>query len=201
MTAFIAGGADPVQDALAMSAVVPGFVYLGSMRDAHDVEQLKHADIRWVLNMAQLSLTARFGGLGVAGMLYRKHDLAITIKGICSSDKETYDISQHFDECFEFIEQARAKNERVLVHCAQGISRSPTVVIAYLMRQNKWDYFTARRFVRQQRPIVYPNLGFVRQLKEYEQALIREGVLTAPASGAAAEEDDEQPPEAHVKRE
>ena len=56
-----------------------------------------------------------------------------------------------------------------------GISRSASVVIAYLMTssivemkefQLVWD------FVKERRRIVHPNQGFQTQLKEYEAALI-----------------------------
>ena len=36
--------------------------------------------------------------------------------------------SPHFDAAFAFIEQYTAKNEAVLVHCAEGRSRSPSIV-------------------------------------------------------------------------
>ena len=69
----------------------------------------------------------------------------------------------------------------VLVHCAAGISRviitimqSSTLVIAYLMRKKVWSFREAIAFVRKSRPNVLPNLGFERQLKEYEGTLTRQ---------------------------
>ena len=37
------------------------------------------------------------------------------------------------EAAFGFIEEARQKGAGILVHCVSGISRSPTIVIAYLM--------------------------------------------------------------------
>ena len=48
-------------------------------------------------------------------------------------DAETYDIAEHMETAFGFIEEARRKGAGVLVHCVAGISRSPTIVMAYLM--------------------------------------------------------------------
>jgi len=39
------------------------------------------------------------------------------------------------------------------------------------MKKNSWSFKEAIQFVRQSRPGVCPNLGFERQLKEYEQHL------------------------------
>ncbi|KXZ43410.1 hypothetical protein GPECTOR_91g564 [Gonium pectorale] len=58
----------------------------------------------------------------------------------------------------------------VLVHCAAGMSRSATVVIAYLMASERLPYDSAFRDVKTARPCVYPNLGFLFQLWEWEGA-------------------------------
>lgn len=48
-----------------------------------------------------------------------------------------------------------------------GISRSATVVCAYLIAQEGMTGPTAIEFVRERRPIICPNIGFQRQLDEY----------------------------------
>ena len=52
--------------------------------------------------------------------------------------------------------------------------QSSTLVIAYLMRRKGWGFKEAIQFVRKSRPTVLPNLGFERQLKEYENFLGRQ---------------------------
>ena len=42
-------------------------------------------------------------------------------------------------ECIEFIDN-NLKYGNVLVHCMMGISRSSTIVIAYLMKKYCWCY-------------------------------------------------------------
>lgn len=59
---------------------------------------------------------------------------------------------------------------RVLVHCHMGISRSATVLAAYLIAHG----FTAEQAVealRSVRPVVRPNDGFMEQLKQFEAML------------------------------
>jgi hypothetical protein len=54
----------------------------------------------------------------------------------------------------------------VLIHCHQGVSRSATITIAYLMKRLSWNYEQAYAYVKERRPCIYPNKGFVKQLKE-----------------------------------
>ena len=50
------------------------------------------------------------------------------------NDHNKEDISSHFNTAFEFID-AKLAQGNVLVHCANGISRSPTIVMSYIMRK------------------------------------------------------------------
>ncbi|KAA6404340.1 MAG: hypothetical protein EZS28_000133 [Streblomastix strix] len=60
---------------------------------------------------------------------------------------------------------------RVLVHCSQGISRSPSVVIAYFMLIHKATYKETLAFVLHRRTVTHPNEGFAIQLQEFEEWL------------------------------
>jgi hypothetical protein len=70
-----------------------------------------------------------------------------------------------------FIDAQRRAGHTVLVHCDAGISRSPMVVAAYLMRLHHWTRDQALDFLRQKRPIIGPNDAFLELLKEWEQTL------------------------------
>ncbi|CDO69767.1 hypothetical protein BN946_scf184766.g12 [Trametes cinnabarina] len=80
-------------------------------------------------------------------------------------DNERADILQHLDVTTAFIQSAlENRHNTVLVHCAMGISRSPTVVCAYLIAQKSMSPREALEFVASRRQIVSPNPGFRRQL-------------------------------------
>jgi len=87
-------------------------------------------------------------------------------------------IASHFEKAIEYIRDAKSKNERVLVHCHAGISRSSTIVIAYLMTENKWTLKQTIEYVKSNRRIISPNGGFLRQLSEYEFKLLGSKSMT-----------------------
>ncbi|KAF8326925.1 protein-tyrosine phosphatase-like protein [Amanita rubescens] len=62
---------------------------------------------------------------------------------------------------------SRDPNSRVLVHCVEGISRSVSVVAAYLMAHFGWTPTEALKFIKNKRRVAEPNFGFVQQLHEY----------------------------------
>eukprot|EP01103_Thecamoeba_quadrilineata_P016052 TRINITY_DN5261_c0_g1_i1.p1 TRINITY_DN5261_c0_g1~~TRINITY_DN5261_c0_g1_i1.p1 ORF type:complete len:240 (+),score=20.91 TRINITY_DN5261_c0_g1_i1:39-758(+) len=71
---------------------------------------------------------------------------------------------EHFEDTYQFIEEAREKGA-VFVHCFAGISRSATLVIAYLMKKKNMRLMEAYDHVKRIRRIVNPIPGFRRQLQ------------------------------------
>lgn len=85
------------------------------------------------------------------------------------SDFPKSNIIKSFGECLNFMEG----EEKVLVHCMIGTSRSATIVIAYLMWKQKMRYEDAYNFVKKKRKIICPNSGFKEQLKIFEGLLMK----------------------------
>lgn len=95
---------------------------------------------------------------------------------IAIHDSPDETISTHFQEVFAFIDEAKIKGSRVLIHCEQGMSRSASFVIAWLMYdhfQNNQlvSYDQTLAFLTEIRAAVSPNSGFTRQLKDYASTL------------------------------
>jgi hypothetical protein len=57
----------------------------------------------------------------------------------------------------------------IMIHCNLGISRSSTVLIAYLMSRYKLCLFSAFKYVKDKRLQIAPNYSFLRQLKQFEE--------------------------------
>ncbi|KAL9161525.1 hypothetical protein ABFS82_07G026700 [Erythranthe guttata] len=132
-------------------------LYLGSLGAAYNRSGLKGLNITHVLT--------------VAHSLAPAHPDDFIYKTIEVRDKEDENISQYFEECFQFIYEAKAAGGGILVHCFAGRSRSATVVVAYLMLKNGMSFSEAMEYVKIKRAAASPNSGFILQLHEYESAL------------------------------
>ena len=91
---------------------------------------------------------------------------------IDAPDIPSYNISQHFDKLLEIIHDGILVNKKVFVHCVAGISRSATIVLAYMIKKTQTPLevaLTFMRFSRKQR--TEPNEGFMRQLRELEASV------------------------------
>ncbi len=137
-----------------------GGLYLGNSRCASDYEVLKNQNLSVVLD--------------VAGINHKYPEGTLTgHKVVVALDSPDFDLSACFVECFEFIDDHRRKGHNVLVHCVAGVSRSATIVIAYLMQSQDKDLWQAHDEVRKIRNVIRPNQGFMNQLKEFEKELIK----------------------------
>jgi len=83
-------------------------------------------------------------------------------------DTPSDSIIASFPTVKEFIDNCLAQGGKALLHGNAGISRSATLMIAYLMETFGQTYKDAFLYVQQRRFCISPNEGFVRQLLEYE---------------------------------
>eukprot|EP00667_Euglena_gracilis_P011154 EG_transcript_11383 len=150
--------------------VLPDFLFLGDFDHGSNPHHLRSLRITHVIDasgsrLAQEAATA-------LGLAYLPVDLW---------DTEDADIAAVFPRTNDFLAAARATDgARCLVHCRAGISRSPSLVLAYLL--HSWareptdglpsDLRGAVEWVLRQRPIACPNVAFRDQLRRYEAELL-----------------------------
>lgn len=115
--------------------------------------------------------------LNVATLVKNSFPENFTYKNIDLLDIPQTDIVQHFESAFQFIDERMDKGGCVLVHCNAGISRSSTIVIAYLMMKKHWPLDKAYQYVKEKRSKIRPNVGFQEQLKTFEQQLKSSGQI------------------------
>ncbi|XP_044514982.1 dual specificity protein phosphatase 13-like [Gracilinanus agilis] len=142
-------------------------IYVGDLWAARNLKILQSLRITHILNAAH-------GGLGVStGPGYYRH-IPMTYLGIEAFDDCAFDLSVFFHEAANFIQGALETPEgKVLVHCAMGLSRSATLVLAFLMLRKHLTLVEALKTVSVHRNIC-PNLGFLSQLRNLDLQLSQE---------------------------
>eukprot|EP01138_Halocafeteria_seosinensis_P010831 gb/GECG01011061.1/.p1 GENE.gb/GECG01011061.1/~~gb/GECG01011061.1/.p1 ORF type:complete len:248 (+),score=14.86 gb/GECG01011061.1/:1-744(+) len=148
-----------------MSEIVQG-IYIGGDAEASNFTWLKEHDIRYILNVTPGKTESPSGGVPN----YFESRGLFTYKRCPLYDNGTNDIRSVLTESIGFIKQG-IHYGNVLVHCVQGVSRSVSVVVAYLMMVEGMSSKRARRYIRKKRPAAQPNKYFLDQLKEFEKTL------------------------------
>ncbi|XP_073675847.1 dual specificity protein phosphatase 26-like [Garra rufa] len=128
-------------------------LYIGNMDLAENCTKMRRHRFTHVVNCAHSS---RRGAEIYDGM-------GITYMGINAQDTVIYDMSVKFNKAADFIHTALEGGGKVLVHCQLGVSRSATIVLAYLMLKQNMTLVEAIQKVKEGRG-VFPNRGFLRQL-------------------------------------
>lgn len=119
----------------------------------------------------------RYGFTKIVNVTKNRNIYNVPTVRIQIDDLEESDLYSYLERVTTFIhnivkEWRRTGNdEKILVHCQAGISRSATVVIAYIMRSKRYSLQDAFKYVKQKRPIVFPNNGFFEQLAKFERWL------------------------------
>ena len=135
-----------------------GTLFLGSANDAVDTEALKQHKITHVLNATK--------ECGVVEGLDIK-TLRIAVRDHCDAP-----LNEHFAEAAKWIIEALKEGGRVLVHCKGGISRSSTLVAAFLMVSREMTCEAALDLIRSRRSMISPNIGFLLSLEAFEQVIL-----------------------------
>lgn len=131
-------------------------IYLGSDAVARNREVLREKGITHVLNC-----------VGFVCPEYFKQDLVY--KTLWLQDSFSEDITSILYDVFDYFEEVREQGGRVLVHCCQGVSRSTSLVIAYLMWRKGQSFEDAFEYVKAARGITNPNMGFACQLLQCQK--------------------------------
>ena len=133
--------------------IIPNKIYLGNNESAKNYALLKEHQITSIL----------ICGYFLSEFFPDK----FTYKTLEFEDNEYEIIIFSLIKGIEFIEN----NQTILVHCREGICRSSSIVIAYIMFKEKKTYLEAEKFVKEKKSNIKPNENFVKQLKEFEDII------------------------------
>ncbi|TNV75225.1 hypothetical protein FGO68_gene10980 [Halteria grandinella] len=129
----------------------PGVLYLGNQKHANNMEILKKYGIQVVLQITGDETVPPHGSN------FEYHRFVF-------EDRETVEIMEHLIRAIGIIEKCHKEGKKVFVHCAAGISRSASFVIAYVMKAHQLAFPEALKLVHRQRPCIGPNEGFKKTL-------------------------------------
>jgi hypothetical protein len=132
--------------------VYPG-VYIGNLLSSMDFESMTTFGITHVMSVMNGSIS------------WNNPNIKYSIYHV--NDDSWIDLSQHFDSAIGFIDNAINNGGKVLVHCKEGVSRSVTMVIAYIIYKEKITPSAALEMIRKIRSKANPNKGFMRLLQQY----------------------------------
>ncbi|XP_034563150.1 dual specificity protein phosphatase 13-like isoform X1 [Notolabrus celidotus] len=138
-------------------------LFIGDMSVANDRYSLWKLGISHVVNAAH-------GRMHCQG----SHDFygsSVDYYGVPADDSPSFDLSRYFSPSAEHIRNALdTAGARVFVHCAVGVSRSASLVLAYLMIHHHYTLLEAINKVKERRWI-FPNTGFLKQLRALDLKL------------------------------
>jgi protein-tyrosine phosphatase len=132
-------------------------LYLGDAKIARSRYFLENNNIRGIINATTNEPNA--------------HPESYDYLRINIDDDPSEQIFPFFQPVFEFIRRHYSLGHGVLVHCQMGVSRSATLVIAYLMIDGQKTLGEAFQQVKSVRQQMDPNEGFISQLRELEISL------------------------------
>ncbi|KFQ90670.1 Dual specificity protein phosphatase 13 isoform B [Nipponia nippon] len=142
-------------------------IYLGDAWAARSKTTLQSLNITHILNAADGPYSIN------TGAKYYK-DLQIEYYGVEAFDDPSFDLSIFFYDAANFIGKAlNTSGGKVFVHCAMGVSRSASLVLAFLMIHENMTLVDALKTVSAHRDIC-PNSGFLSQLRDLDIKLNEE---------------------------
>ncbi|KAG0201257.1 Dual specificity protein phosphatase 10 [Mortierella sp. GBA30] len=181
-------------------------LYLGAEHNATDVRTLRRLGITFVLNVAieiaqeeesdTMKSSRRIdrisGGVQYKSLPWTHHQKSLL---------------RDFPTAFRLLDEAMVSHSgkgKALVHCQLGVSRSASLVIAYVMKSQGMGLTEAYDFVKLRSGVISPNMSLMYQLAEFEKTLKNPNWIPSDSASDSAsirsrnswssQLDDDEPP-------
>lgn len=131
--------------------IIPNRLWIGRFVGPEEVRSLRHIDITTVFSLQSDEDLERYG-ISLKTLLKAYAEAGIELRRMLVNDFDKEDLLRNLPQCVAELEVALAPRwSRVYLHCTAGISRSPTVAAAYLIRSRGMTPKEAFEFVEARR--------------------------------------------------
>ena len=128
-------------------------IYLGSAQAAKQLDGLQAKGITHIVN--------------IAGKQYFPSNFVYHQAHF--SDKNDADLEvEDWNDIFTFIQENSNPNAVFFIHCMGGVSRSPSVVLAWLVWSKQYTFRDALILVKKKRPGIKPRKEFLELVRQIE---------------------------------
>ena len=128
-------------------------LFMSGYHSASDISILKEFNISHIINLT----SQHCANLNTFHVTYSNFKL---------SDNSNFSLIPYFDTITNLIQEKINEGQKVLIHCKMGVSRAPSLIIAYLIKKKGMKYKEAFEFLYSINPKIAPNLGYLMQLQE-----------------------------------
>lgn len=135
------------------SCVIEGLLYQGALESVQQRKVLEDLGIKHVI-CAAAELVPAF-------------PCDYSYLHIPVDDTPKDNILEYFERAYQYMSQAYDNKEPIVVHCAMGISRSSTITLMFLIRRFRLTPEQAIAVLKDRRPFIQPNRGFLQQLRQW----------------------------------
>ena len=149
------------------ACVLTNQLYFGNAKPARNENVLKELNIKSIVDLINYEDESK----------RIMHSSYFNVFHLSVQDIPTNTISW-CEEASKFIENELNKNNLVYVHCSQGISRSTTLILHYLLTRKQMRLKEAFITLKQLRHVIAPSAGFIEGLIELEKQLYGEISIT-----------------------
>lgn len=152
-----------------ISEIVKDKIYLTGLKGATNIDEIKKLGVNVIVSILNFN------------PMFDKKDMYGEIACIYyfAEDDDDFNIEQYFQSFQKIVEDP---NNKILVHCYCGVSRSSTLVASYLIHNyvntlkkrllEKYNVDRILEIMKKRRTCVDPNDGFIKKLVDYRCELI-----------------------------
>ncbi|BGP13312.1 hypothetical protein JCM10213_001501 [Rhodosporidiobolus nylandii] len=157
--------------------ILPG-LYVGPFQPSWKLDVLQSLGVTHILCIAESREQHLFKAKFPGQFVYHIEEIR---------DADDQNLIRIFPTARNFINSAIMAGGRVLVHCGDGISRSPAIVTAYVMIETGLNHEDAFAFVQARRFCVAPRTEFVHQLEAYRPIILATQAVAADSNAQAGQ--------------